>query len=157
RGHVGAVDEDVEEGGGRQPRGRRGGGAHPPLRDGFGGGLARALREEDLEASHHGFAIDPRNGGGIGRRFRAGRAGIGQRAVVVHRLAWPAAGAALALASAAWMWGFTVDDALIPVRYARHLAAGQGWRFNLGGPATDGVTPLPWPLLLAPFARAPAL
>jgi hypothetical protein len=55
------------------------------------------------------------------------------------------------------MWGFTVDDALIPVRYARHLAAGDGWRFNLGGPATDGVTPLPWPLLLAPLARAPAL
>src|SRR5579859_3530052 len=67
--------------------------------------------------------------------------------------------AALALAaiSTAWMWGFTVDDALIPVRYARHLAAGAGYRFNAGGPATDGVTPLPWPFVLAPFARADAL
>ncbi len=55
------------------------------------------------------------------------------------------------------MWGFTVDDALIGVRYARHLAAGLGWRFDAGGPSTDGVTPLPWPLLLAPFARADAL
>jgi hypothetical protein len=55
------------------------------------------------------------------------------------------------------MWGFTVDDALIAVRYARHLTEGFGWRFNVGGPSTDGVTPLPWPLLLAPFARAEAL
>jgi hypothetical protein len=55
------------------------------------------------------------------------------------------------------MWGFTVDDALISVRYARHLAAGLGWRFNVGGPLTDGVTPLPWALVLACFARADAL
>jgi hypothetical protein len=55
------------------------------------------------------------------------------------------------------MWGFTVDDALIPVRYARHIAAGEGWRFNLGGPASDGVTPLPWPVILAPIAHAPTL
>jgi len=32
-----------------------------------------------------------------------------------------------------------------------------GYRFNVGGPVTDGVTPLPWAFLLAPFARAPAL
>jgi len=55
------------------------------------------------------------------------------------------------------MWGFTVDDALIAVRYARHVSEGVGWRFNAHGPSTDGVTPLPWPLLLAPFARAEAL
>jgi hypothetical protein len=54
------------------------------------------------------------------------------------------------------MWGFTVDDALISVRYARHLAAGFGWRFNVHGPVTDGVTPLPWPLLIAPLASADA-
>ena len=47
------------------------------------------------------------------------------------------------LAPALAMWGFTVDDALIPLRYAQHL-----YRFNLGGSATDGVTPLPWALLL---------
>jgi hypothetical protein len=55
------------------------------------------------------------------------------------------------------MWGFTVDDALIGVRYARHLAAGLGWRFNAHGPATDGVTALPWPVVLAAFARADPL
>jgi hypothetical protein len=50
------------------------------------------------------------------------------------------------------MWRFTVDDALIAIRYARHLVAGFGWRFDAHGPSTDGVTPLPWPLLLAPLA-----
>ena len=55
------------------------------------------------------------------------------------------------------MRDFTVDDALISVRYARHLADGVGYRFNAGGPSTDGVTPLPWPFLLAPFAHAPPL
>jgi len=47
---------------------------------------------------------------------------------------------------------FTVDDALIPARYAAHLARGLGFRFNAGGPATDGVTPLGFAHLLAPFA-----
>lgn len=55
-----------------------------------------------------------------------------------------------ALVPALWMWGFTVDDALISLRYAQHLAAGAGYRFNALGPSTDGVTPLPWPLLVAP-------
>ncbi|HEX4628017.1 MAG TPA: hypothetical protein VH137_04435, partial [Gemmatimonadales bacterium] len=71
--------------------------------------------------------------------------------------AWPLAGAIAAAIPALWMWGFTVDDALIAVRYAHHIATGSGWRFNAHGPATDGVTPLPWPLLLAPFARADAI
>jgi hypothetical protein len=68
-------------------------------------------------------------------------------------------GVALALGSAAfavWMWGFTIDDAFISIRYARHVAAGVGYRFNADGPATDGVTPLVWPFVLAPFARASA-
>ncbi len=69
----------------------------------------------------------------------------------------PALAIAAALSSALWMWGFTVDDALISVRYARHLAMGAGYRWNIGGPSTDGVTPLPWPLLLAPLARGSAL
>jgi hypothetical protein len=50
------------------------------------------------------------------------------------------------------MWGFTVDDALIPVRYAHHLATGCGYRFDAHGASTDGVTPLPWALLLAPLS-----
>ena len=54
------------------------------------------------------------------------------------------------------MWGFTIDDAFISIRYARHLASGAGYRFNVGGASTDGVTPLPWPFVLAPLARASA-
>src|SRR5260370_39398850 len=70
---------------------------------------------------------------------------------------WPALGALVAIVPALWMWGFTVDDALIPVRYAHHIALGVGWRFNVHGPSTDGVTPLPRPLVLALVARADAL
>jgi hypothetical protein len=73
------------------------------------------------------------------------------------RAGWLLAGALAALLPALATWGFTVDDALIPVRYARHVATGLGWRFDAGGPSTDGVTPLPWPLLLTPMAHAPAL
>jgi hypothetical protein len=65
-----------------------------------------------------------------------------------HRPRWLVAGLLAALLPALCMWGFTVDDALIPVRYARHLAEGHGWRFDVDGPPTDGVTPLPWPLVL---------
>ncbi|HXX66884.1 MAG TPA: hypothetical protein VEK07_06870 [Polyangiaceae bacterium] len=72
-------------------------------------------------------------------------------------IGWGALGALVAAVPALWMWGFTVDDALISVRYARHVATGIGWRFNSHGASTDGVTPLPWPVLLAPFARAGAL
>ena len=65
-----------------------------------------------------------------------------------------AVGAALALVPALALRGFTVDDALIPARYAHHLARGLGYRFNAGGPVTDGVTALGWAPLLAPFAAA---
>lgn len=60
--------------------------------------------------------------------------------------------AALAAMSAYVLRGFTVDDAWIPVRYAVHLASGEGYRFNVGQPSTDGVTPLPWAPLLSLFA-----
>jgi hypothetical protein len=65
---------------------------------------------------------------------------------------WAVAFAAGAIAAAIVMWGFTVDDALISIRYARHLVSGIGYRFDAGGPSTDGVTPLPWPFLLGPIA-----
>src|ERR1700722_14950003 len=74
-----------------------------------------------------------------------------------QRRGWLIAGALAAAVPAWWMWGFTVDDALISVRYARHLLAGVGWRFDTQGPVTDGVTPLPWPLLLVPLAGGGAL
>lgn len=60
-----------------------------------------------------------------------------------------AIGAALTLPALGALRGFTVDDAWIPARYAAHLAAGLGYRFNPQGAATDGVTPLPWAPLLA--------
>lgn len=56
------------------------------------------------------------------------------------------AGLVCALLPALAMRGFTVDDALISLRYASHP-----WRFNVHGPVTDGVTPLPWVPLLALF------
>ncbi|APR77162.1 Hypothetical protein A7982_02509 [Minicystis rosea] len=62
------------------------------------------------------------------------------------------AGVVIALVPAILLWGFTVDDALITARYATHLARGLGYRFNASGPVTDGVTPLGFPYLLAPFA-----
>ena len=66
-------------------------------------------------------------------------------------------GAACALVPALAMWGFTVDDALIPVRYAHNLASGAGYRFDAHGASTDGVTPLPWALLLAPLSSPDGL
>src|ERR1700729_2292317 len=74
-----------------------------------------------------------------------------------HRGRGLIAGALPALVPAIFMWGFTVDDALISVRYARHVASGVGWRFDANGPSTDGVTPLPWMPLLVPLARGDAL
>jgi hypothetical protein len=70
--------------------------------------------------------------------------------------AWWGSALALSLvcASMAWLWGYTVDDALITARVAHHLAAGAGYRFNVGGPVVDAVTPLGFACLLAPLAGA---
>lgn len=61
-------------------------------------------------------------------------------------------GVLAALPALIYLRGFTIDDALIPARYAAHIAHGRGYRFNAEGPSTDGVTPLGFPYLLAPFA-----
>lgn len=63
-------------------------------------------------------------------------------------------GALLALPAIVALRGFSVDDAWIPARYAAHLAAGIGYRFNPADPPTDGVTPLLWAPLLALFGGA---
>ncbi len=55
-------------------------------------------------------------------------------------------------AAMAWLWGFTVDDALVTCRVASHLARGLGHRFNAAGPVVDAVTPLGYAYVLAPFA-----
>ncbi len=62
-------------------------------------------------------------------------------------------GALLALIPAIVLYDFTVDDALIITRYATHIARGEGYRWNVGGPLTDTITPLGFPYLLAPFAH----
>jgi hypothetical protein len=48
-------------------------------------------------------------------------------------------------------WPYTVDDAFIVARYARRLADGRGYTFNLG-PPSDGVTGPLW--LLPAGSRA---
>lgn len=72
-------------------------------------------------------------------------------------LAAAAIAAVFCVAASVALWGFTVDDALITCRYAHNIASGHGYTFNPGSPATDGVTPLGLPYLLAPFARSSAL
>lgn len=67
------------------------------------------------------------------------------------------AGALAALVPSLAMWGFTVDDALISIRYAQNVASGAGWRFDIQSAASDGVTPLPWVPALLPIASGDAL
>ena len=57
----------------------------------------------------------------------------------------------------AWLWGYTVDDALITARVAVHIVRGLGSRFNPHGPAADAVTPLGYAHLLATFGRSDVL
>ena len=70
----------------------------------------------------------------------------------MSKAGWSCAFAGALVVASLAMWGFTVDDALISIRYAHHLVTGAGYRFNADGPSTDGVTPLPWPFLIAPLA-----
>ena len=79
---------------------------------------------------------------------------MGNPAAKGAQAAWVglALGVLAALPSFLYLRGFTVDDALIPARYAANIAHGSGYRFNSGGPSTDGVTPLGFPYLFAPFA-----
>lgn len=69
-----------------------------------------------------------------------------------RRAALAAAFALAALGPVLWLRGFTVDDALITARYAWNVATGEGYRMSAGGPVTDGVTPLGFAYVLAPFA-----
>ncbi len=74
-----------------------------------------------------------------------------------QQLAGAAAAVVLLGAAMAWLWGFTVDDALITCRLAHHLATGVGYRFNSGGPPVDAVTPLGFAYVLAPLAASGVL
>jgi hypothetical protein len=71
---------------------------------------------------------------------------------------WGSAAAVLALgAPMAWLWGFSVDDALITARVAAHIASGIGHRFNSTGPVVDAVTPLGFAYVLAPASEGDPL
>ena len=63
----------------------------------------------------------------------------------------------MAIPATSWLWGFTVDDALITARVAAHCAQGIGPRFNPNGPVTDAVTPLGYAQLLALFGQTEVL
>ncbi|MET0792126.1 MAG: hypothetical protein ABW061_11445 [Polyangiaceae bacterium] len=66
-------------------------------------------------------------------------------------------GIAAAVPACLWLWGFTVDDALITARVAAHYAQGLGPRFNAQGPITDAVTPLGYERVLALFGDGDVL
>src|SRR5581483_7111758 len=70
----------------------------------------------------------------------------------MNQRTWAILFVAACAVACAGMWGFTIDDAFIPIRYARNILGGHGWRFNASDPPSDGVTPLPWPILILPFA-----
>lgn len=53
---------------------------------------------------------------------------------------------------ALWLSGLA-EDAFISFRFARHLAAGHGWVWNLGEPPVEGFTNLAWVLLAALAAK----
>ncbi|HEX7452103.1 MAG TPA: hypothetical protein VF294_07450, partial [Polyangiaceae bacterium] len=76
----------------------------------------------------------------------AGRSGTLQSR---NRLYGPILAILAAVPAVAWLWGFTVDDALITARVAAHIGRGLGSRFNAQGPPVDAVTPLGYAHLLA--------
>jgi hypothetical protein len=85
----------------------------------------------------------------IGDQSRAGRS---------RNPIWaPLLGVLAALPASAWLWGYTVDDALITARVASHLAQGLGQRFNPNGPSVDAVTPLGYAQVLSLFGRSEVL
>jgi len=69
----------------------------------------------------------------------------------------PLLGVLVALPASAWLWGYTVDDALITARVAAHLVQGFGPRFNAHGLAADAVTPLGYAQLLSVFGSGDVL
>ncbi len=98
-------------------------------------------RIEDRARRRPGGAPPPEEAAGRGPG--EGRGGRARRSsAALSRRLGGLLGVLLALPCALWLWGFTVDDALIPARVAAHLRQGLGPRFNPGGAITDAVTPL---------------
>jgi hypothetical protein len=64
--------------------------------------------------------------------------------------------APLAFVVSAWPTRLSVvDDAYVSLRYARHLALGNGLVFNAGQPPVEGYTDFLWVLLMAPGTLLP--
>jgi hypothetical protein len=51
------------------------------------------------------------------------------------------------------VWPFTVDDSGIVYAYAKHLAAGQGFRAVVGGPTVEGYSDFAWVMLVTVAAK----
>ena len=74
-----------------------------------------------------------------------------------HRTAplWTVAPGLAAFALLAWRFDWLCDDAYISFRYAAHLAAGEGLRYNLGdAPPVEGYSNFLWVVALAGLRRA---
>jgi hypothetical protein len=56
-------------------------------------------------------------------------------------------------ASAASFWEQVIDDAFITFRFARNVAEGHGFVFDVGGPAVEGFTNFSWLLLCTAVYR----
>lgn len=65
--------------------------------------------------------------------------------LVVAWLAWRT------LSRLAAAWAFSTDDAFITLRYARHLLAGEGLVWNVGGPPVEGYSNFAYLLIAALF------
>ncbi len=94
---------------------------------------------------------------GVWRGARAANfVSIGVLDAKAQRWTGAALGVMAALPMMLALRGFMVDDALISARYAANIASGAGYVLNPGERPSDGVTPLGWAYLLAPFARGAA-
>ena len=62
-----------------------------------------------------------------------------------------AAAAAIFLILAAFYFGYTIDDAYISLRYARNVAAGEGFAFDTRVPPVEGYTNFLWVLCEVPI------
>lgn len=56
----------------------------------------------------------------------------------------------LAVVQQIFFAGYTMDDAFISFRYARNVAGGHGWVYNVGAEPVEGFTNFLWTLLLVP-------
>ena len=74
-------------------------------------------------------------------------------APAMSRREWSAAAVALAAVFGLHVWWLRglAEDAFISFRYGRHLAAGHGLVWNLGGPPVEGYTNFLWVLMAAAF------